>query len=56
MNKDSLIYLSTPKDALSTQINHINNQFKPIDKTIGSGLVGLWLVGLVFVLFIFKRH
>jgi hypothetical protein len=56
MNKDSLIYLSVPKDTLLTQIQQINNQFKPVDKTIGSGLVGLWLIGLVFVLFIFKRH
>ena len=50
------IFLEIPKDTLPTQIQHINNQFKPVDKTIGSGLVGLWLLGLIFTLFIFKRH
>ena len=49
------IFLEIPKDTLSTQIQQINNQFKPLDKTIGSGLIGLWLLGLIFTLFIFKR-
>jgi hypothetical protein len=36
-------------------IQNINNQFTPMDKTIGSGLVVLWFAGLIFTLLIFKR-
>ena len=53
--KDSLYLQPIKADTLSTQIQHINNQFKPADKTIGSGLIGLWLLGLIFTVFIFKR-
>jgi hypothetical protein len=53
--KDSILIVSIRSDTLSTQIQHINSQFKPIDKTISSGLIGLWLLGLIFTLFIFKR-
>lgn len=52
--KDSLYLQPIKADALSTQIEHTNNQFKPVDKTIGSGLIGLWLLGLIFTLFTFK--
>ena len=52
--KDSL-QLHTTIDSTSIVTQQINNQFTPTSKTVGSGLVGLWLIGLIFTVFIFKR-
>lgn len=52
--KDSL-QLSITIDSTAIKTQNINNQFTKTDKTIGSGLVALWICGLVFTIFIFKR-
>ena len=52
--KDSL-QLHTTIDSTSIATQNINNQFTAADKTVGSGLVGLWLIGLIFTVFVFKR-
>ena len=52
--KDSL-FVTIPKDSLTTQINHINNQFNKTNEIIGTGMVGVWFILGIFVLFVFKR-
>ena len=54
MSKDSL-QLTITIDSTSIVTQQINNQFTPTSKTVGSGLAGLWLIGLIFTVFIFKR-
>lgn len=53
--EDSLHIQPIKTDTLSTQTQRINDQLKPLDKTVGSGLIVLWLLGLIFTLFMFKR-
>lgn len=52
--KDSL-QLTITIDSTSIATQRINNQFTKTDKTVGSGLVGLWMIGLIVTMFIFKR-
>ena len=52
--KDSL-QLTITIDSTSIVTQQINNQFTKADKTVGSGLVGLWLIGLIITVFVFKR-
>lgn len=52
--KDS-IQIYAPIDTTSITIQNINNQFTKTDKTVGSGLIGLWIVGLIITMFVFKR-
>lgn len=52
--KDSL-QLTITIDSTSMVTQQINNQFTKTDKTVGNGLTALWLIGLIFTVFIFKR-
>ena len=52
--KDSLVLVSKI-DTTAIAIQNINNQSTSVDKTIGDGLVVLWIAGLIFTLLIFKR-
>ena len=53
--KDSL-QLTITIDSTSIATQNLNNQFNTkTERVIGSGLVGLWLIGLIITVFIFKR-
>ena len=54
MLKDSL-YLTAPIDTIAYKTQMINNHFTYMDHEIGIHLTALWVVGLVYTLFIFKR-
>jgi hypothetical protein len=54
MYKDSL-QLTITIDSTSIATQQINNQFTKTDKTVGSGLIGLWMIGLILTIFVFKR-
>jgi hypothetical protein len=51
---DSL-QLTITIDSTYIKIQSINNQFTKTDKAVGSGLVVLWVIGLLFTIVIFKR-
>jgi hypothetical protein len=54
MLKDSL-YLSVPVDTLAYKTQLINDQFTKVHHVVGTCLVGLWILGLLYIVFIFKR-
>ncbi len=54
MLKDSLL-LTIPPDTLSYKIQMINDQYTQTDHVVGTGLVALWVLGLLYTIFVFKR-
>ena len=53
--KDSLQFTITI-DSTSIVTQQINNQFTTTDKTVGGGLVALWIIGLIVTIIIFKKQ
>ena len=52
------LFITAPKDTLYYQTQLINNQYNnytKTDKVIGNSLVGLWLLGLIYTILIFKK-
>ena len=54
MFQDSL-QLVQKLDTTAIVVQNINNHFTPQNKTIGSGMVVLLLIGAIYTFFIFKR-